>query len=320
MAVINNPGLREIALEIVSAPGFSDSEDDLARALSAWRKALTPEQWRSVAEALMCSFLLDVRAEYERDLPAVVRRRAPDPQPPVRGEIRFVDTVAEPEPVDEPAGAVAAAVGAPVLLRHSTESENWSGPCVPDRSGPERLPASPKRRTAPPSSPKFGPVHVSHVADRAAAPEPQGAVAVVLPAAPAKPARLQQDGWRVPAFRNMKVFPSLANRVTVNGVATREGELTKTLIPLRLDQITKQRQAGRDKDTHAQARIDRRNELIRQDEAEMRVRRALDRELQSEADRLAAVERVLAGCPEGTTITELGAEVLVECGYARRSA
>lgn len=318
--MINNPGLRKIALEIVSAPGFSDSEEDLARALSAWRKALTPEQWRSVAEALICSFLLDVRAEYERDLPAAVRRRTPDPQPPVRGEIRFVEAAAKPEPVDEPAGAPAAAVGPPVVLRHSTESENWSGPGVPDEiTGPERLPSPPSRRTPPPSSPKFGPVVVSRVADRASASELQGPVAVVSPEPVAKPAPIQQDGWRVPAFRNMKVFPSLANRVTVNGVATREGELTKALIPLRLDQIATQRQAGRDKDTHAQARIDRRNDLNRQDEAEMRVRRALDRELQSEADRLAAVERALADFPDGTTITELDAEVLVGCGYVRRS-
>lgn len=316
VAVINNPGLRKIALEIVSAPGFSDSEEDLARALSAWRKALTPEQWRSVAEALICSFLLDVRAEYERDVPAAARRRTPDPQPPIRGEIRFVDAAAEPDPVDDPA----AAAGVPVVLRHSTESENWSGPGVPDEiTGPERLPAPPRRRMPAPSSPKFGPVRVSHVAVPAAAPS-QGSVAVASAAPEARPVHIQQDGWRVPAFRNMKVFPSLANRVTVNGIATREGELTKTLIPLRLDQIATQRQAGLDKDTHTQARIDRRNELNRQDEAEMRVRRALDRELQSEADRLAAVERALAEYPDGTTITELDAEVLAGCGYERRSA
>ncbi len=313
VAVISNPGLREIALKIVTAPDFSDREEDLTRALGAWRKALTPEQWHSAAEALICSFLLDVRAECERDLPAVSQPRTPDPQTPTRGEIRFVEAATEPE----------TARGPVAVLRHSTESENWSGPGVPDEiTGPERLPSPPNRRTPPPSSPKFGPVIVSHVADRKPAPRTQepGSVVAMPPESAAKPAQIQQDGWKVPAARNVKVFPSLANRVTVNGIATREGELTKTLIPLRLDQIASQRQAGRDKDTHTQARIDRRNELNRQDEAEMRVRRALDRELQSEADRLAAVERVLVEYPDGTTITELDPEVLVGCGYERRSA
>lgn len=318
-----NPGLREIALKIVSAPDFSSDVEGMKRALDVWRKSLTPEQWRDSANALMCGYLLDVRAEYQRNLP-VPRQRTPDPQPLRAGGIRFVESVVEPEPeskladdsADEPDDAP------PAVLRHSSESEDWLAPSAPGKTfGQERLPAATKRRTPPPS-PKFGPVVVSHVADRLPTSETQ-TVRTVVPAhaAPAaKPAQVQQDGWKVPAFRNMKVFPSLANRVTINGVATREGELTKTQIPLRLEQIDTQRRTIRDKDTHQQARIDRRNELNRADEAEMRVRRALARELQAEADRLAAAERVLVEYPAGTTITELDAEVLAECGYEKRSA
>lgn len=315
--MITNPGLREIALKIVSAPDFNGSEAGLACALEAWRKALTPEQWLRAADALMCNYLLDVRAEYERNLP-VPRQRTLDPQPPRAGGIRFVEAVVEPEPesADEPDDAPVA------VLRHSSESEDWPTSSVPGKvSNPERLSVATKRRTPPPT-PKFGPVVVSHVVDRTPAPKPQSVFTAPRPApAPltAKPAQVQQDGWKVPAFRNMKVFPSLANRVTINGVATREGELTKAQIPLRLEQIDTQCRTIRDKDTHQQARIDRRNELNRQDEAEMRVRRALTRELQAEADRLAAAERVLVEYPAGTTITELDAEVLTECGYERRS-
>jgi hypothetical protein len=311
--VINNPGLREIALKIVSTPDFNDSEQGMARALGAWRKALTPEQWRNAAEALMCSFLLDVRAEYERNLP-VVRHRTPDPQPPRVGGIRFVEAAVEPEPVDGPDDVPAA------VLRHSSESEKQPAPFVPGRhSGSQRPSASPKRRALSPT-PKFGPVIVSHVADRTPVPESRTVLTAVRPAPAVEPVHVQQDGWKVPAFRNMKVFPSLANRVTINGVATREGELTKAQIPLRLEQIDTQCRTSRDKDTHQQARIDRRNELNRQDEAEMRVRRALALELQAEAERLAAVERVLVEYPDGTTITELDADVLAGCGYERRSA
>lgn len=324
VAVITNPGLRKIALKIVSAPDFNSSEAGLACALEAWRKALTPEQWLRAADALMCNYLLDVRAEYERNLP-VPRQRTPDPQPPRAGGIRFVEAVVEPEPEPEPAGdPVDKADDVPgAVLRHSSESEDWPTPSKPGKTfGQERLPAATKRRM-PPASPKFGPVVVSHVTDRAPASEPHMVLTAARPvhAAPAaKPAQVQQDGWKVPAFRNMKVFPSLANRVTINGVATREGELTKAQIPLRLEQIDAQRRTIHKKDTHQQARIDRRNELNRADEAEMRVRRALTRELQAEADRLAAAEQVLVEYPAGTTITELDADVLVECGYERRSA
>jgi hypothetical protein len=317
---LREPGLREIALKIVSVPGFGNSEASLTCALEAWRKALTPGQWQHAAEALICGFLLDVRAEYERDLPVVARPRTSDPQPPRAGGIRFVEAVVEPEPVDEPAGEPDSAPVA--VLRHRSESEDWATLSIPDKvSGPERLPA-PKRGMPP--SPKFGPVIVSHVADRAPVSESQAVLTAVrasaVPALVSKPVHVQQDGWKVPALRNMKVFPSLANRVTINGLATREGELTKAQIPLRLEQIDMQCRASRDKDTHQQARIDRRNELNRHDEAEMRVRRAYAQELQAEAGRLAAVERVLAERPDGTTITELDAKVLIECGYERRSA
>ena len=233
------------------------------------------------------------------------------------GGIRFVEAVAEPEPeladesVDEPDAAAA-------VLRHSSESGSWPAPPVPDEiSVPERLPSPPKRRIPPPT-PGFGPVVVSHVSGRASEPEPQAVPAATGPAL--EPVHVQQDGWRVPALRNMKVFPSLANRVTINGVATREGELTKAQIPLRLEQIAADRRVIRDKITHLRATIDRRYELNRQTEAEERVQRALDRESEAAESRLAAVAPVLAGRPDGTTITELDAKVLIECGYERRSA
>lgn len=306
--MITNPGLREIALKIVSAPDFSNTEAGLTRALSAWRKALTPEQWHRAADALVCGYLVDVRAEYERNLPVTAQRQMPDPQPPRAGGIRFVEAEVEPEPADESDDAPAA------TLRYSTES-------APNNAFiSERLPAPSKRRT--PSSPKFGPLVVSHVSDRMPASGSQAVLTTVrsAPVPAAEPVQIQQDGWKVPALRNMKVFPSLANRVTINGVATREGELTKAQIPLRLEQIDTQCRASGAKDTHQQARIDSRNELNRKDEAEIRVRRALTRELQAEAERLAAVDRVLAEHPDGTTITELDADVLAGCGYERRSA
>lgn len=309
------PGLREIALKIVSSPDFGDNEPSMARALDAWRKALTPEQWRAAAEALMCNYLLDIRAEYERNLPAV---RRPDPQPPRAGGIRF--TEADEEPADDPDDTP------PVVLRHSSTSDDWhtdplgghhlgglqrnaaaegsiSPPPVPDEIFKTEQPPGPLRRTPPPPSVRFGPVTVSHVDDRAPAPE-------------STPVQVHQDGWKVPAFRNMKAFPSLANRVTVGGVATREGELTKELIPLRLEQVHATVRSERDKDTHIGARVDRRNELNRQDEAQRRVHLALIREAEAEAERLTAVGRVL---PDGATIAELDPETLAECGYQRRT-
>lgn len=307
-----NPRLREIALRIVTKPGFDGSDKSLTRALEEWRKALTPEDWRFTADVLMCRYLLGVRYEYDKGLP-VPRQRTPDPQPPRAGVIRFVDAVVEPEPEPELAGDPAdEADDAPgPVLRHSSESEDWSGPPTPEKAPePERNPAPPKRKTPPPT-PEFGPVVVSHVSDRVPEPEPQPEPAPVQPepeAPAAKPVHIHQDGWRGPALRNM--FPSLALGVTINGVAMREGEMKKPEIAIRRDQIALQRWTIRDKDAHSQARIRREDEAIR-------VRRAQDRELEAENNRLSAVERVL---PDGAAIAELAAETLIECGYERRAA
>ena len=320
VAVINNPRFREIALEIVSAPDFNGSDEGLGWALKAWRKALTSEQWRKAADALICGYLMDVRAEYEQNLPAVARRPMPDPQPPVRGEIRFVEAVVEPGPVDEPADPPAA--GPPVVLRHSTESENWSGSGVPDEiTGPERLPSPPTRRMPPPSSPEFGPVVVSHVADRAPEPAAQGPVAAE-PSEPApKPVHIQQPGWKVPAARNKKMFPSLgSNRRMVNGVMKTEGQATHEDILALNYQDEQQIRVYLDRITHRKATIARRDDLTRRDTAQNRVEDALARELRVLVDRRAAADARLVQLPKGTMIEQLDAEVLVECGYERRSA
>ena len=299
MAAINDPNLRQTALQIVSAPDFDKSEEGMIRALDSWRRALTPQQRQVAADAFTLSYLLDMRAEYERDSPAEAQRDAPAPFP----EIRFVEPEPGPEREDGSDDASEA------MLRFSSESDNWTKPPVPgDVSGAECLPVPVTRRVPTPTSPRFGPVSITHVADRTPKPEPQR-----LPAA------VQQDGWKVPAFRNMKVFPSLANRVTVGGVAKREGELTRQEIPIRRHQIAQQLQTHRDKNTHVQALNDRRRELIQHDEAEMRVRDALDRELLREDGRLDSAGRVLVEHPDDTTITQLDADVLVECGYERRS-
>lgn len=106
----------------------------------------------------------------------------------------------------------------------------------------------------------------------------------------------------------------------MNGARKREGELTLNEIPFRLDQISPQLHKHSNDDTHDQATIDRRNQLNERTQRGMRQRVAIVRELERERGRLTAVRRRLPEYPEGTTIAQLGADVLVECEYERRSA
>lgn len=314
------PGLREIALKIVSRPGFL-SDDGLTDAFEAWRKALTPEQWRRTVKALTCRFLLDVRAEYDKGLP-VPRPRTPEPQPRMGG-IRIVEAVVEPEPepADDPVGEADDAPDA--VLRHSSESEDWSAPSAPEKAPePERNPAHPKRKTPPPT-PKFGPVVVSHVSDRAPEPEPQPepVPAQPEPEAPAtKPVPVQQDSWKTETAQNVKAIPSLAARYTINGVVKTEGQATLDDIPALNYQDEQQIQAYFRKNTHLRAQVDRRDELSQRDRVAMRVNDKLVQELQAAVDRRNAAGARLVHSPKGTAIEQLSMDVLIECGYERRAA
>jgi hypothetical protein len=214
----------------------------------------------------------------------------------------------EPEPTDEPDDTPSASVA---VLRFSSESENWSKPPIPaEITRPEQFPSVPKRATPPSPTQRFSPVVISRVAEpEPKQPAPQEAATVERRAA------VQQEPW------HHRMFPVLqTNRRMVNGVVRREGELTAEECSPWVDRIDVQLRKNGDEDTQEQARIDRRNELNELGQRGMRARAAHSRELQAERDRVRAAQYQLKQYPEGTTIEQLGADVLAECHYERRSA
>lgn len=124
MAVINNPGLNEIALKIVGDPYFSFDEQQLRRAYRRWEELTTPEQRRAAEQALLIRWWQDILADHRNQRPPAVAPPASDrgeaspkvvagtvdedEAPAPYSTLKFTSESPEPAPLSPPRPASAA--------------------------------------------------------------------------------------------------------------------------------------------------------------------------------------------------------------------
>jgi hypothetical protein len=299
VAVINHPDLRQIALKIVSAPGFGTDQQAMRRALQQWFAAVKPEQRLAAEQAFVIRWLEDVHAEYLRERDREMRMVPAIGKPAVVGKEDNAPSVEEPE-FEAPAPTS--------VLRFVSESPDWRKPAA------EQLAAA--KRDAPRP---FGPVTITNVPDRATVPTfiaPEPAVKQGH-AIPPQPAVVQQPSQKIARFQRM--FPELAHTVQVANGSKQRGEFDGDDIDYRVTQITKQGQSWQTANAGDEARIEGRERLNAKDRIQVAERKRQIRDIEAEKDRLTAAKAAMAehGC---TTIGELDADVLIACGFSRRAA
>lgn len=310
VAVINNPGLREIALKIVSAPGFRTDPQGMRRALRQWFESVTPQQRHAAEQLFVIRWLEDVHAEFLKDQGHGQRAAALTASRTVAGQV----VASEPPSTEEGAAGPDLAPGS--VLRFSSESPDWSRENT-DAPPPVERPASPVVRREPRRV--AGPVTVTRVPERsvpAAAP-----VAAVESAGkrehavPTRPASVQQPtrksvGWQ-------RRFPELTFAVQVPGGVKPRGEFGVPEIDFRLARIGEQ---------CATARTAKVGEEARNEDLERRLARGRSRvaeisrnmrDLAGEEGKLTAARREMVerGCAR---IWDLPPEVLAACGFNQR--
>jgi hypothetical protein len=288
MAVINNPGLREIAFKIVSDPDFRTDQQGLRRALRRWFETVTPQQREAAEQAFVIRWLEDVHAEYRRE--QATRRQALPP-------------AADRELSGAITGHLEAGGGretvAPVAeLMFQSESPDWRKEEQDRAPEPEPSPAGPAVAVTPrrpPSTPAAGPVIVSRLADRP----------------------VQQPSRKVAGYRQM--FPELAFPMPTPSGPKPLAEFAAGDIDYRIAELGDRRQSLRTANSGDESRNDELARRIVKAQTRISERSQGIRDASAEAKRLEAAQREMA--ERGiATLGELPEGVLAECGFRRRTA
>lgn len=287
MAVINNPGLREIAFKIVSDPDFRTDQQGMRRALRQWFETVTPQQREAAEQAFIIRWLEDVHAEHRRE--QSVRRTA-------------LPAAAGRELSSAIAGHLEAGGGretvAPVAeLMFQSESPDWRKAEQYREPEPqsEPSPAAPVTPRRPPATPAAGPVTVSRLADRP----------------------VQQPSRKVAGYRQM--FPELAFPAPTLSGPKPLAEFAAGDIDYRIAQLGDRRQALRTANAGDESRNDDLARRIVKAQERISERSRGIRDAVAEAKRLEAAQREMA--ERGiATLGELPEGVLAECGFRRRTA
>jgi hypothetical protein len=288
--VINNPGLREIALKIVSDPDFRTDQQGMRRALRRWFDTVTPQQREAAEQAFIIRWLEDVHAEHVRG--QAVRRTA-------------LPAAAGRELAGVIAGHLEAGGGqgtvAPVAeLMFQSESPDWRK--AEEERDPEPEPAPfppapgpsvpPARR---PPTPAAGPVTISRLSDRP----------------------VQQPSRKVAGYRQM--FPELAFPVPTPSGPKPLAEFAAGDIDYRIAALGDRRQTLRTANAGDESRNDELARRIMKAQTRINERSQGIRDANAEAKRLEAAQREMS--ERGiATLGELPEGVLAECGFRRRIA
>lgn len=298
--MINNPSLREIALRIVSEPGFSTSQQGLHRAVQRWFASVTPQQRLAAEQAFIVRWLEDVHAEFLRE--SERRPRDSRPATPAAAEVvdrRDTETDGDPEP-----GSV---------LRFTSASPDWSrkaADCVPAESP-----------TAEPHMPDTRPLDATEKAAEAEdrwltdAPSPRAASEKRVLSFPVK--TVQQPSRKVAAFREM--FPELAFPVQLPRGAKPGWEFTAQDIDDRVAQIGKQIRAWQTANVGDESRIEGRERRNAADRVRIAERKQQIRDAEEQGHRLVAAKAAMAE-HGSAAIGELPVEALSACGFRRQAA
>jgi hypothetical protein len=312
VAVINNPGLRDVALKIVGTPGFTNDQQGLRRALGRYSALVTPQQRIAFEQALLVRFFADVHAEYLRDLDREMRgaNHRDTPQAAADDHAEGEDDAPSGDEAPDGAGALA-----PVsVLKFRSESVDYPPAALPERQAVTS--SSALTREAPRTS---GAVTVTTLPNRSAPRVPLAVDPVWQQPdpAPKQSVPVQQRSPKVDSFRRM--WPELSSTVALTGGMKPRGKFTPEDIDERVDQIRKQVQMWRTANAGDKARIEGRHKLNARDQLAIAEREQNMRLLAAEEDQLMTAKPAIveAGC---TTIEELPDDVKVECGFQRYAA
>lgn len=274
MGVINDPSLGEIGRGIIAAMGLRPGADlDPRQAWRLWTERTTPMQRHAAEQVWFAEWLNGLRREQVRELVAAkggipVALEAAERPGIIPG--RVVD--------DEP--RLPRGTGVPLTeLAFQSESPGLREPERPE-----------------PATPRFGPVVVSNVKDRAP---------------------VQQPSRKVAAYQHM--FPELGFPVVTASGPKSLAECDGADLEFRIAEVVQHRQNLRSANSADEARIEGREKLNARDRVRIAERQQNMREARQAEERLAKAAKALAD--HGVTVIgELPAEALAECGFTRRVA
>jgi len=296
MAVINNEDLHQIAVKVVSAPGFSVNGAGAARqALHRIEEFLPPGPLRKQAwDALVIRWLQDEHAAYLRDQRNYAE--LPSAQPKVvAGDV-----------VPETGGAgERQTTAAESLLKFRSESADWERPEtrreVSGGEMPTAIAEHGRGRPAPPRAPGQ------------AVPEVISGVG----ASPSATVAVQQPSRKVASYQQM--FPELSFRVQTASGAKPLAEFTGADIAFRRGELVRQRQEWRTANAGDESRIEDRNRLNARDRVRVAERAQHIRDAEAEEERLKLAEHEIEQY-EVASVGDLPPEALEACGFRRRVA
>lgn len=304
--MINNPSLREIALRIVSEPGFSTSQQGLHRAVQRWFASVTPQQRLAAEQAFVVRWLEDVHAEFLRD--SERRMRGPRPATPARAEI-----VGGCDAGDESQAAEAPEPGS--VLRFTSASPDWPRQAA-DPDPTESPVAEPEKPDAhPPAAPVRAEASETTNSWLTDAPSPRPAPEKRVLSFPVK--TVQQPSRKVAAFREM--FPELAFPVQLPRGVKPGWEFTAQDIDDRVAQIGKQIRAWQTANVGDESRIEGRERRNAADRVRIAERKQQIRDAEEQGHRLVAAKAAMAE-HGSAAIGELPVEALSACGFRRQAA
>lgn len=293
MGVINDPDLSEIGRGIIGEDGFRLGDDrSLRRAWRLWTERTTPMQRHAAEQVWFMEWLRGLHREQVRQLVEArggmpVALPAADRPGIIPG--RVVD--------DERSARVPREHGTPVTeLAFQSESPGLrepepSRPALPVFTEPAREPRRPE-----PATPRFGPVVIGNVRDRAP---------------------VQQPSRKVAQYQHM--FPELGRPVATATGPKALAECDAGDLEFRIAEVAGFRQSLRTANSTDEARIDGRERLNARDRVRIAERQQNMREARVTEERLEKAARALE--EHGVTlIGELPADALDEIGFKRRVA
>lgn len=296
MAVINNVDLHQIAVKVVSAPGFSVNGASAARqALHRIEDYLPPGPMRKQAwDALVIRWLQDEHAAYLRD------QRNYAELPSAQPRVVAGDVVPE---TGEPGGREAEA--AESVLKFRSESPDWERPeserDAPGGEMPERAARPLLNRATPVPAPV----------------PPPPAIISGVGGATRVPAAEQQPSRKVASYQQM--FPELSFRVQTVSGAKPLAEFTGADIEFRRGELVRQRQEWRTANAGDETRIGERERLNAKDRVRIAERAQNIRDAEAEDERLKLAEHEIQQY-EVALVGDLPPEALEACGFRRRVA
>lgn len=343
MAMINDPGLNEIARSIFSEPGFSVSDPVRARrAWQLWTERTTPVQRLAAEQVFFLRWIQDQHAAWVHegrpggDVPAGEAGARP------AAELRFTSESRDYRPA---------------VIQGSTDSRPAIVPAVPEDeppAGPNSLGGhtslgtqvqhavegtiSPQAtvgaaaKAAPPAGSNTGRSQPSRdVQSHPAAADnlPGGhrrADAQTMAAAGEQtlpevlrvtPSPVQQPSRKIAAYQQM--FPELYYPVQTPGGPKPLAEFTVHDIGYRIGELRRERREWGSANLGDKARIEDRDRLNARDRVRIAQRLQNIRDAEAEEKRLALAERELDGY-DVAVIGELPVEALDACGFRRRVA